>query len=71
MILALVVFAVTFVIAYSIISLGGISIYYYIKKYRLVELNLASIPIKGVFGEILLNEKVSDYKNYYRVLYKY
>ncbi len=54
------------IITYSILSLLGISFYYYIKKYRFFVLNVSGFPLKGNFGDIMLNEKVLEIDNHYK-----
>ncbi len=44
------------VILYSALSFIGTSVGYYILKHRLVSLSIANFPVKGIFGDILLNE---------------
>ncbi len=54
------------IIAYSILSFIGISFYYYIKKYRILSLNISGFPVKGEFGDLLLSEKIYKNGNHYR-----
>ena len=61
--LVIVLYCIT---TYSILSFIGISFYYYIKKYRILALNISGFPVKGEFGDILLPEKISDTSNFYR-----
>ena len=48
------------VITYTIISFLIISFYYYAIKYRMYVVNVASFPVKGEFGDIILSEKFKD-----------
>jgi len=61
-----IIYIVYGLIGYSILSLVGISFYYYIKKHRLLELNFAGFPVKGEFGDILLSDNNYDIKRTYR-----
>ena len=54
------------IITYSILSFIGSSYYYYIKKYRILTLNVSGFPVKGEFGDILLDEKIPNTRNYYK-----
>ncbi len=51
---------------YSFISFIGASTYFYIKRHRLLVLNLVGFPIKGEFGDILLNEKIHNIQENHR-----
>ena len=53
-------------IVYSFLSFIGISFYYYIKKYRRLELNIAGIPVKYKTGDVLLNEEIPNLNYHYR-----
>ncbi len=55
-----VAFLVYGVIIYSSLSFVGTSLAYYILKHRLLTLSVANFPVKGVFGDILLNEDSFD-----------
>ena len=52
------------IIIYAIISFTGATIYYYTLRHRRLVLNFAGFPIKGEFGDILLNEKIETIQNY-------
>ena len=54
------------IVAYSIMSFIGISFYYYIRRYRMISLNISGIHTKGEFSDIILSEKSSNNKNHYR-----
>ncbi len=54
------------IIFYSALSFFSTSIAYYILKHRVVTLSVASFPVKGIFGDILLNEDYTDIGSNYR-----
>ena len=54
------------IIIYSLLSFIAVSFFYYIFKHRLLVLNIAGFPVKGISGDILLNEKEPVLKNSYR-----
>jgi lipopolysaccharide/colanic/teichoic acid biosynthesis glycosyltransferase len=54
------------VIVYSLLSFTTVSLFYYVKKHRVLTLKLADFPVKGESGDILLDEKVANAKTFYR-----
>lgn len=54
------------ILSYSILSFAGISLFYYIKRHRILSLKIAGFQVKGESGDILLNERISDTKTQYR-----
>ena len=58
------------VILYSCLSFISTSIAYYILKHRLLTLSIASFPVKGVFGDILLNENKFNPQSNFRTTFK-
>jgi len=54
------------IIFYSVLSFIGLSIYYHIKKHRILVLNIAGFPVKGESGDILLTYDKPDVNNHYR-----
>ena len=57
-------------VVYSIISFLGITSYYFIKKHRMITLNVTGFQIKGEFGDVLLNEKETDTYNLVKSSFK-
>ena len=53
------------IITYAVISFLIISFYYYAVKYRMYVVNVASFPVKGEFGDMILSEKFQDVGNNY------
>ena len=54
------------ILAYSIFSFTGISLFYYVKKFRILTVNISGFPVRGEFGDLLLDERIPDRNNYYR-----
>ncbi len=54
------------IVIYSVISFVSTSFFYYVLKHRMATLSVASFPVKGIFGDILLNEDPDAVKKNHR-----